>query len=228
MATTFQTVALDMGWRYVPQGRGGTYRFRDLTEQTLGNTPLDLDLLGRIGTRGCRTTVGVYFKLDDHSCFVAHIDAFALEDDREIRTKTIRDDVGERLRDQVLSRLREHAAYQSWQPTNPNILPSLILVCPVLELDASGETVKLAPAHWVLDAINQFLNVPAERPCDILEWFVVNHRNGAVESLTYDEQRILNGEEPPVLMNSVEMTATTGESWTFDMTPRLSNGHTQH
>ncbi|KAK5726033.1 swr complex subunit [Elasticomyces elasticus] len=96
-------------YRLISQGYGGTY--------TLTKTATDSPIIAQIGTYGCFTTVGVYFAIDEQSCFAAHIDAHIKHGcegvlfDQRIRSKTMKEQLAQIIR----AALERESAEQAWR-----------------------------------------------------------------------------------------------------------------
>ncbi|KAK5715794.1 hypothetical protein LTR17_016625 [Elasticomyces elasticus] len=138
-----------------------------------------------VGTFGLITCVGVYFAIDDHTCFIAHINACTIRDDGH--TRTIRNDAeGATVKLMTLVLLHQHARAKGWSPRNLRTLirirRSLLLLCPEPEFeDRPWPGARLREmkqtGFYVADAIREFLNVPAQ-PLLKSGGFVIEHPGG--------------------------------------------------
>ncbi|KAK5703756.1 hypothetical protein LTR97_002769 [Elasticomyces elasticus] len=96
-------------YRLISKGYGGTY--------TLSKTATDSPIIPHIGTYGCFTTVGVYFAIDEQSCFAAHIDACVKHGregvlfDQGIRSKAMK----EQLSQIIHAALERESAERAWR-----------------------------------------------------------------------------------------------------------------
>ncbi|KAK4888579.1 hypothetical protein LTR27_012531 [Elasticomyces elasticus] len=141
--------------------------------------------LHHVGTFGLITCVGVYFAIDDHTCFIAHINACTIRDDGH--TRTIRNDAeGATVKLMTLVLLHQHARAKGWSPRNLRTLVrirrSLLLLCPEPEFeDRPWPGAKLREmkqtGFYVAEAVRDFLNVPTQ-PLLTNGGFVVEHPGG--------------------------------------------------
>ena len=117
-------------FRSILPGQGGTFT-HPLYLNTSQHAPSHE--LTHIGTFGCITCVGVYFEIDDHRCFIAHINAYVDIGNRLIeRNCTTRE--GDIIRIRVLREVHHQAYVNSWNLKLERSRQSLIVVCPEAEI----------------------------------------------------------------------------------------------
>ncbi|KAK5715766.1 hypothetical protein LTR17_016676 [Elasticomyces elasticus] len=111
-------------YRLISKGYGGTY--------TLPETARDTPIIAHIGTYGCFTTVGVYFAIDEQSCFAAHIDARVKHGrqgvlfDQRIRSKAMK----EQLAQIIHAALERESAERGWRMEGNELFGrGLVVVC---------------------------------------------------------------------------------------------------
>ncbi|KAK3655981.1 hypothetical protein LTR22_009990 [Elasticomyces elasticus] len=80
-------------FRLVGEDEGATLHFGDPMYAALFGNKFAQQRLHHVGTFGLITCVGVYFAINDHTCFIAHINACTIRDNGH--TRTIRNDAEE-------------------------------------------------------------------------------------------------------------------------------------
>ncbi|EMC98490.1 hypothetical protein BAUCODRAFT_428060 [Baudoinia panamericana UAMH 10762] len=188
-------------FRHVPEGRGGILNFRKpiFGTEDAGKslTDQDHDRIHYLGVTGVKTCVGVYFALDDNRCFLAHINAWRYGGTRRLSLDEQQHlEEGSRFKSVTIEMLRKHSEKHDWDPREPRILQSLLIVCPeaydpLRVLDAARrqadrsmqpnptrDRLRLQSGWWLIEGIKQFLGPPPEtRHDDQSEGFVVEHHD---------------------------------------------------
>ncbi|KAK5689696.1 hypothetical protein LTR97_012695 [Elasticomyces elasticus] len=172
-------------FRFVGEDEGATLHFGGPLYAALFGYKFAQQRLHHVGTFGLITCVGVYFAINDHTCFIAHINACTIRDDGH--TRTIRNDAeGATVKLMTLVLLHQHARFNGWSPrnlrTHVRIRRSLLLMCPEPEFeDRPWPGARLREmkqtGFYVAEAIREFLNVPAQPLLDS-GGFVVEHPGG--------------------------------------------------
>ncbi|KAM0723762.1 hypothetical protein Q7P37_000752 [Cladosporium fusiforme] len=142
-------------WRYIESSSGGTYTFRTTHE---GDVHIyDPNALPAIGTFGCLTCVGVYFKLGNTACFAAHINAVhASKDvDHDIpeALRVVTPAEGAYVRYKTIRRLEEESKRANWPSVDK--IDQVVLVCPVMRDPTSGAPLT---GSYVVGGIRDFLD----------------------------------------------------------------------
>lgn len=136
------------------EGCGGTL---DLPPGDPIDIPYNRNAITRVGTYGCRTYVGVYIKLTERRCFIAHINAYAQDErgDREPpENRSLKShSEGDLLREAVLLRLREEARTENWPPRKEWL--AACVTCPM----PAWKDRWLTGLH-VLEALQRFIPEP--------------------------------------------------------------------
>ncbi|KAI7264135.1 hypothetical protein KC345_g8943 [Hortaea werneckii] len=119
------------------QGSGGTYTFTDSSVQY-------------IGTSGCLTCVGIYFVIDDHRCFAAHVNADTVTKAGGWSRKTS-PNTRDKVKAEVKKRLDNEQAKSIWGPVSQIMRESLVMVCSRFEKTSSlvGDAVAAAVREWL-------------------------------------------------------------------------------
>ncbi|KAK4539921.1 hypothetical protein LTR36_009963 [Oleoguttula mirabilis] len=205
-------------YRSVLEGQGGTLWYREPNVEDARTGFKDEDLLPYMGTRGCITCVGVYFKIDKLRAFIAHIDAY-IRDELTIRQDTVNEAEGTQLRLDVTATLALHSLKHNWNPrtVDPG---SIILVCPTPQarpygsLDPTGEK---KTGWWVVDGIREFLSL--QQDTMILtqdQGFVLNHDNGSRLMVPYPAGGCVSQHVKPAELRECTETVVEGlEKWEF-------------
>ena len=103
--------------KFVDEGYGGTF--------------LLTDTIPHICTNKLKTCVGVYFQIDAHRCFMAHINAWvAIGNDTRTRVCNVHE--GLRIRWRVWKQFQLFAKEQSWNVTQnmARVRKTLVVACP--------------------------------------------------------------------------------------------------
>ena len=141
-------------YRYIAEGCGGIYHFDSSTTQY-------------IGTTGCSTCVGVYFEIDDETCFAAHINALIRSSGRatdEISSAMVREAVQKKLDETMSGKV----------PTE-RMRSTLLMVCPMISV-RSG---KAMVGDAVSEAVQDWLGVASRKEPLGKDGFIVKHRDSA-------------------------------------------------
>jgi hypothetical protein len=177
-------------FRLISPGDGKTLTFGN--GSTADTAPRQHQHIHHVGTTGLITCVGIYFALDDHRCFLAHINAY--KRGGPVSWREIRDlwrpveNEGLDYKKHVIDRLRFEAKEQRWpdhQTSKSRIFDSLLISCPSPEktkgaMDRTG--------YWLIESIKEFLDAAADLEYARKWGFVVDSRHGKVEWLSGDEQ----------------------------------------
>lgn len=147
-----------------------------------------------------QTCVGVYFSIDAHRAFCAHINAYA---DDDTNLGGISESDGKALRKCIYSALSEEATISKWETDKwdiPALIKSVLISCPHKMKDVGYDS-EPAVGLWVIAGIKDFLKgVVADRQVlEINVWdemgFVVNHTTGEFKLLSESATTYLY--EPP-------------------------------
>lgn len=184
-------------FRFIDEGQGGILHFdlQSPQQDPIHNTPLTRLLIPWVGTYGCRTCVGVYFKIDETRAFVAHINAWKQILSfygHEETTREVTDQEGQDLKEKVLI-LLQRTAYGNFYPDEID-KSSIIIVCPWPTLEDKPE-VKLT-GWWIIKAIEDFLEIPKPIYSNH-SGFVVHHETGEKRLFAFDPDDV-RGVRPPL------------------------------
>ncbi|KAK5123544.1 hypothetical protein LTR85_002582 [Meristemomyces frigidus] len=130
----------------------------------------------------------VYFKIDKHRAFVAHINAYKPHPTQH-RVNLVNQTEGKALKEEVMDRLRRNAAEKAWDPTMVD-KESVIIICPSPQAEPYGSSPhgQKRTGEWVIDGIREFLGLSTGTVVDVEhEGFVVNHVTGDVFRVPYPE-----------------------------------------
>lgn len=201
-------------YRAISEGEGGTFRFRRPDSTEGGNDSDDPEQIQYIGTSGIKTCVGVYFKLSDTECFLAHINVCIRDLGQGKATRVCRDDEGQRIRALILEALQIEAEDNGWDTDNPQIEESLLVVCASPTLQGPGGVVRRQTGSYVIDAIKDFLNLPNARyECNT--GFVVGQTDGHECLLTLNHGAANEFINPPELDCYEAVPEASVGSWSF-------------
>lgn len=126
-------------FRYVPENSGGTFPIAD-------------EDVPAIGTWGCATCVGIYFRVDETRCFVAHILGMSgLTAKRHNVTVSAGKNVGQ----QTLNRLFDMSKWDQWDPKNEFFGSDMYVVCPYI-VGKAGDQPQIG--QFVIEAISSLFN----------------------------------------------------------------------
>jgi hypothetical protein len=128
-------------FRYVSESHGGTLPIHDKT------TPL-------IGTYGCVTCVGVYFKIDESRCFFAHINASSCETITNFNAVT--EIGGKDVITKVSRRLYGFLLKDKWDIRNEEFGKHLTILCPTTKPSLWEGKKFGSPGRFVVQAIRDF------------------------------------------------------------------------
>ncbi|GAB1737215.1 hypothetical protein NU219Hw_g1146t1 [Hortaea werneckii] len=153
-------------YRHITQGSGGTYTFTSNSVQ-------------HIGTSGCLTCVGIYFVIDDHRCFAAHINADTTTKSGDWSRRTSAN-TRDKIKAEVKQRLENERIKSEWGPVTQRMRGSLIMVCSRCEetWPLVGDAVAAAVQEWL--GIEEMI-APRQK-----ESFIVRHPNE--DLCLFDEQ----------------------------------------
>ncbi|KAK4549486.1 hypothetical protein LTR36_006483 [Oleoguttula mirabilis] len=207
-------------FRCVDESRGGTFSFRNPDSAKSGAE--DPELIQYIGTSGVKTCVGVYFKLSDDRCFLAHINGVIRdkEDDNRATRVCPSDADGEAIKNIVKEKLEAEAQQEQWDKPDMIIRESLLMVCPEPETYAIftelGDGPTKQTGWWVAEGIREFLNLP-DAPLMMKAGFVVGHRDGHRQLLTHDSVAASSGVDPPELAGYEKVPERAAGDWPVEI-----------
>lgn len=175
-------------FRHLRDGSGGTYDFTDTTLQ-------------HIGTDCCRSCVGVYFAVDEHRCFAAHIWTWIKAEEGRTGGLQIADEqTYGKLRQEVARRLDEESVRAQWGPVTEEMRRSLVIVCRQLAPDGDVQRDTVV-GNCVVAAVKEWLGIPKARRIRARPYggFVVKRPEANVEycQLISDAGRWRAVDEPP-------------------------------
>ena len=130
-------------FRYVEEGYGETLPIYDKT------TPL-------IGTYGCITCAGVYFRVDESRCFFAHINASSCETIPDCNAVT--EIGGKDIIAQVSRRLYGFVLKDKWDIRNEEFGKHLAILCPTMNSSLWEGQKFASPGKFVVRAIQDFFH----------------------------------------------------------------------
>lgn len=141
-------------FRWIIDGHGDTFNFRqpaplDYTSQDLGQNFEDRTAILRIGTYRCCTCVAIYYKIDDHCCCMAHMDAIVDRPATAPDDRLISYPGSHELSASVTDALCKEAAEQGWSPQAGH---KAVACCPQLLYKGRSLT-----GEYVLRGIEAFL-----------------------------------------------------------------------
>lgn len=216
-------------FRDVGQGKGGTYTFKDAVPAH-ASAAEQRQSIQHIGPRGCRSYVGVYFKVDDNRCFCAHINPYLYinEDKHSNREWVVTSEEGERVKQAVLKRLKQEAGEQGWSPQNPDIRKTIVVVCPQTSpreewlLEPSkiwgtepGDDRDFLVGHYCIEALKEFLQMPRLVTDVESEGFVVDFKTQRPLMIKYRRVGTEPGVRPPEVMVSDYVEEHGPGDWVF-------------
>lgn len=188
-------------FRHIPEGKGDTLLLHGTAADDPPTGTNKQSAVRHVGTTGLATCVGVYFSIDTHRCFLAHINAYILR--REWRQGEVGDRYLQNATEHsffqaaVHSKLADHAKRHDWCPEqyHPEILRSLMLTCPkpflyselVLRESTTLSNTLVGYEHTgaaILQGFKDFLGVPDDTPSHRSEVFVVEHPASVLAMLT--------------------------------------------
>ena len=149
-ANTTSPLSIPIDYRYIPEGKGGTFCFRP----NIFGADKDLREIHHIGTHVCVTCVGVYFKVDDDRSFCAHI---KVDNGFNHPKNLIMQSDGQELRTMVFERLVAHGEAEGWDIHDLEFGENLIIVCPKSVYVGVGGNEYDRTGRWVVDAIRWML-----------------------------------------------------------------------
>lgn len=214
-------------FRRIKEGNGGTFAFRLPTPDDTARCPLDREVIWRIGTKGLKTCVGVYFDLPNDRCFLAHINAYVLiNEERGDRLYDCNEKGGAGIKEGVLDGLLTEAQNAGWNPDDDIIKETIVVACPEPEKD--GDVDEEQVGWWVMEAIKSFLGISGLRFKRKAGFIVDRYHTAATVWLTYDAERAKKLEEPPEMEryhDELEVDAAT--TWYFSVKPERQMGAEQ-
>lgn len=183
-------------WRCITASHGGTYTHRPANlSDTLTFNPAALPA---IGTHGCNTCVGVYFKLSDTTCFVAHINAghldFVTQHDTSQDMRVVTPEEGVYVRKQTIVKLMDESVESRW----PEVveIEEVVIVCPLLRHPEHGA---LLTGWYIVEGIKIFLERQGVEVNTKAQGFAVEHETGRVSYFpfqdNYEKEEEDEGEE---------------------------------
>lgn len=138
----------DTVFRFIPEGTGGTFSFYN--DKACKS---DVPNHEYIGTFGCHTCVGVYFKIDNARACCMHINGSSRID---FPKNLVSHQDGEVIKKELLSRLRREAEKEKWDPSNEDFGNDMVVVCPEPEFESlSGEIAKRT-GWYVIQGLREF------------------------------------------------------------------------
>lgn len=195
-------------WRYIAPSFGGTYTIRSIQESD--KQIFDPNAISTIGTADCQTCVGVYFKLTDTECFMAHINSarmsLGLEDVTPDGRRVVNAAQGAYVRGETIRRLEEESKRAKWPAIDQ--IGQVVMTCPLLEYSDLPLT-----GRYIIDGIRDFLGRPDLPVNTDAEGFLVKHATGEVTFLTVEEIDSNDSEESvyfdelPLFDNNVDYVA---------------------
>ncbi|KAK5689695.1 hypothetical protein LTR97_012694 [Elasticomyces elasticus] len=177
IAISLPVIARGEQFRYIAEGEGATLRFHSPTRSLVH----DQAALRLVSTFGLIICVGVYFAIDDHTCFVAHINAYT--ERKWLSPWVVRNQMeADFFRDTARERMEKHASANGWDPQDPAtqsyISRTLILVCPEPTHTFQEASITMQQTGlWVAEGIRQFLNIPGIG-VGLESGFIVEHPRG--------------------------------------------------
>ena len=108
-------------------GAGGKITFPRTPNQghpAATSEPDSLDRLDYVGTLGCYTCAGVFFRIDEARCCPAHTHAMILGDEKDVD-----EGKGEAARQKTLESLSAETEQSNWRPDSHYNIPSLVMFC---------------------------------------------------------------------------------------------------
>ena len=121
-------------FRNIGEGQGGTFVWNPYSAYYHPNNIHDTETLPFIGTHGCHTTVGVYFEVDDHRFFVAHINAW-VDLGNFLCDRKCNVEEGMVIKNRIFTMLHDQRRRGDWKGSLDRAQRSLIIVCPGLNID---------------------------------------------------------------------------------------------
>ncbi|KAK5136799.1 hypothetical protein LTR08_002095 [Meristemomyces frigidus] len=182
-------------FRSIPEGQGRTFTFRKASYAEAASYHTDPQCIRCIGTSGVKTCVGVYFKLSDSKCFVAHINGYVKEGEKGVVKRRCKDKEGQLFVDEVVRRLGVESKRGNWVYTNPEIAKSLLIVCAEPETRSKREVLT---GWWIIKGIREFLHLE-DAPIERKAGFVVDFDSGRVQTLTFSSADFDADIDPPEL-----------------------------
>ncbi|KAK5135351.1 hypothetical protein LTR08_005293 [Meristemomyces frigidus] len=150
-----------------------------------------------VGTSECYTCIGVYFAIDEHRCFIAHINPStgrtSADNDKDLE-RLVSADEGKTLGDFVLSRIRS-AIGADWQP-DMRAQRSLVLVCFRPSEGVHGAWLRPYVGHYVVKAITDYFSVDeAAVFYEGKHGFIVDQYDGILQVLGFGEKEVMQAQD---------------------------------
>lgn len=181
-------------WRCITASHGGTYTHRPANASD--TLTFDPAALPAIGTHGCHTCVGVYFKLSDTTCFEAHINAghldFVTQHDTLQDMRLVTPGEGVYVRDQTYVKLMDESVASRWPEVAD--IEEVVVVCPLLRHPKHGA---FLTGWYIVDGIKAFLGRQDVEVNTEAQGFAVEHETGRVSYFPFqDDDKEDNGSLP--------------------------------
>ena len=138
----------DTVFRFMPEGTGGTFSIYDHEADTT-----DVPSQEYIGTFGCHTCVGVYFKIDNTRACCMHINGSSRID---FPKNLVSHQDGDIIKKELLSRLRREAEKEQWDPSNEDFGRDMVVVCPEPEFKSINGEITKRTGWYVIQGLREF------------------------------------------------------------------------
>jgi len=201
-------------YRYVAEGDGHVFDFNDTSRGEKdggfrGDPPIYL-----VGTYGCRTCIGLYIKINDTKCLMAHINGV---DGRKwtigvsaTKNRIVDPAQGRILQEAVLQKLKDTAEREKWTPTGRE----QVVWCCLYHKAFDGDT--LFVGHYLVKAIQKFLLLPDQEMPMGWEGFIVDHKTGrAVAHASYRRELFRDKDQPKDLDGFEAQSEWSVRDWVF-------------
>lgn len=128
--------------------KGGVEQFRCVPRGTGGTFPMDRNNR-RIGVKRCKTSVGVYFEIDDKRSFCAHI-----KFDKPYATLT--ESQAKRLQREVFEKLKQVCKREKWPIENECFGGMMTVMCEQTSVDGKGGN-QNGPCWYIMLGLQDFI-----------------------------------------------------------------------
>lgn len=207
--------------RNLPEGKGAILTFSKFANQEADAIPELMEHIQLVGTHDCRTCVGLYIKINETTCLMAHINATSKY--RRLRNEMAPGDravfpyEGEQIYGDVLAMLNLEANLLNWDPT-AKAQTKYVVCCPKTVGKARDGRWFKYTGYYVLAAIRTFLD-KTESEFEWKSWggFIVDQNTGdVVQKFPWDaeayKREVTLGLEKYTVVDEVENV----KDWKFE------------
>jgi hypothetical protein len=148
---------------------------------------------------GMKFCTAIYFPIDERRCFLAHVVSLHLSHyDVQVRgdLAACTAEEGERVKQEVLRRLRQEATKANWQLDFHHARERVFVACPCPDsMFGAGSHLKYRSGYYTIEAVKEFLQYP-DLVARTSGAVLVDVRDGEVRESAYDDQVFEEGKLP--------------------------------